>query len=343
MEKILEIKDLTMIHGKNQQKAIALLEENKTNQEIFQATNCIVTVKHVSFYVLQGEIFVIMGLSGSGKSTLLKCINRLNHSSSGQIFVDGENILDYDKNKLRAYRHHKVGMVFQEFGLFDHRTVLENVTFGLEISHVPAKIRKEKAMNMLDFLGLKGWENQPVSQLSGGMKQRVGLARALVHDPEILLLDEPFSALDPLIRRQLQEELKRIHQQLKKTILFITHDINEAFYLGDHISIMKDGVMEQIGTPIQILQHPATDYVYRFCKDVNKLKIITAGHIMQNLAQTANTPKQWDKSQTVQQNQSLEEILLPLLQNHQQLLVANEKQERVGIIQKSDVLRLLAQ
>ncbi|HBK69521.1 MAG TPA: ABC transporter ATP-binding protein, partial [Firmicutes bacterium] len=238
-------------------------------------------VNNVSFSVNEGEIFVIIGLSGSGKSTLIRCFNLLNQPTSGEIWVDGENIVNYDKSKLRKFRQEKMAMVFQQFGLFTHRTVLGNVEYGLEIRKVSKEERRKIALQAIEEVGLKGWEEKMPQELSGGMQQRVGLARALANNPDILLMDEPFSALDPLIRREMQSELLDLQSKLKKTIIFITHDINEAFKLGDRVAVMKGGSIVQIGAPEDILNNPSNEYIEDFVKDIDRTKIVQAKDIMQ--------------------------------------------------------------
>lgn len=228
----------------------------------------------------RGEIFVIIGLSGSGKSTIVRCFNRLNKPTSGKIFFEGYDIEKFSKQQLLDYRRNKISMVFQNFGLMTHRTVLENVAFGLEVKKIPKEIRKEKAMEMISMVGLDGWEDQPIASLSGGMKQRVGLARALANDPEVLLMDEPFSALDPLVKRDMQFELLSIQRKLQKTVIFITHDINEAFKLGDTVAIMRDGKIIQIDTPQNMSTKPADDYVSKFIDGADRSKVLTAKHVM---------------------------------------------------------------
>jgi len=229
---------------------------------------------------MEGETFVIMGLSGSGKSTLIRCLNLLNRPTSGAIYVDGENVVDYNKNQLKYYRQKKIAMVFQHFGLFSHRTVLENIEYGLEVRGMSKAERQAIAQKHLETVGLKGYENQYPDELSGGMRQRVGIARALANDPDILLMDEPFSALDPLIRREMQLELLDIQNRLQKTIIFITHDVNEAFKIGDRVAVMKNGKVEQIGTPEEILDKPASNYISEFIRDIDRSKILQAEHIM---------------------------------------------------------------
>jgi len=278
-----KVKNLTKVFGKKPKHILEKLKNGATKEEILKETGCTVGINKACFEVNEGEIFAIMGLSGSGKSTLIRCLNLLNKPTEGEIYVDGENILEFDKEKLREFRQSKVAMVFQHFGLFNHRKVIENIEYGLEISKMDKRKRREAAKKALISVGLEGWEDKYPNELSGGMQQRVGLARALASDPDILLMDEPFSALDPLIRRDMQIELLELQGKLKKTIIFITHDINEAFKLGDRIAIMKDGVIDQIGSPQQILDSPVNDYVEAFIKDIDKTKILKAKNIMEEL------------------------------------------------------------
>ena len=276
----IEIRDLYKIFGSNPLGVVKVLEKGGNKTDILQKSKHTVALQNVSLEIQKGETFVIMGLSGSGKSTLVRCLNRLIEPTSGKIWVDGKNVLAYDENELRDFRRHKMNMVFQRFGLLPHRTVLENVSFGLEICGVDNDKRHEEATRWLEIVGLKGWEESYPHELSGGMQQRVGLARALCSDPEILLMDEPFSALDPLIRRQMQNELIDLAAKINKTIIFITHDLDEALRLGDRIAILKDGRLVQVGTPEDILLDPATDYVVDFTRDVNLSRILTAGTAM---------------------------------------------------------------
>lgn len=252
-----------------------------TRADIQEKTGHVVAVRDVSFEVAAGEIFVVMGLSGSGKSTLIRCLTRLIEPTRGEILVNGRDITQINKDELRDLRRHTMSMVFQRFGLFPHRRVVDNVAYGLEIQNMPRPEREAKAREVLHMVGLKGWENHYPHELSGGMQQRVGLARALAVDPEILLCDEPFSALDPLIRREMQDELIRLQQTLHKTIVFITHDFLEAIKLGDRIAIMKDGEIVQMGTAGMIVAHPANNYVREFTKDVPRARVLTAEAIMQ--------------------------------------------------------------
>ena len=279
MNKI-EIKDLYLIFGSEKQKALRMLKEGKSKNEILKATGCTVAVKDANLDIHEGEFFVIMGLSGSGKSTLLRCINRLIKPTTGQILINGKDITTASDKELLDMRRHEISMVFQNFGLLPHRSVLSNIAFGLELQGVPKQEREKKAMKSMEIVGLKGYQNQMVSQLSGGMQQRVGLARALANNPEVLLMDEAFSALDPLIRVQMQDEMLAIQSKMKKTIIFITHDLNEAIKLGDRIAIMRDGEIVQVGTSEEILTEPANDYVARFVENVDRSKIVTAGSIM---------------------------------------------------------------
>lgn len=274
------VKNLVKIFGPKPKQAIRRLKEGWSKEKILQKTGNTVGVNNVSFEVKEGEFFVIMGLSGSGKSTLIRCLNLLNKPTSGEIIVDGENIINYNKEELRNFRQEKIAMVFQHFGLFPHRTILENVEYGLEIKGVGKDERREIAMGNLESVGLKGWEDKRPDELSGGMQQRVGLARALANDPDILLMDEPFSALDPLIRREMQLELLDMQAKLKKTIIFITHDVNEAFKLGDRIAVMRNGRVVQIGTSEDILENPSNEYIEDFVRDIDRTRVLQAKSIM---------------------------------------------------------------
>ena len=277
---VIEVKDLSKVFGRNTRQALKLLDDGLSKEEILKKTGNTVGVNRASFSVEAGEIFVIMGLSGSGKSTLIRLVNRLIEPTEGNITIDGEDLSKMDKNSLRQVRREKLSMVFQNFALFPYRTILANAEYGLEIQNVPKEERRTKAKEALEMVGLGGYLHQTPSQLSGGMQQRVGLARALANDPEVLLMDEAFSALDPLIRKEMQDELIALQASMKKTILFITHDLDEALRLGDRIALMKDGSIVQIGTPEEILVKPANDYVEKFVEDVDRSKILTAQHIM---------------------------------------------------------------
>ncbi|MEW9096980.1 MAG: glycine betaine/L-proline ABC transporter ATP-binding protein [Clostridiaceae bacterium] len=276
----IEVKGLTKIFGKYPKQGLKLLEAGKTKTEILKETGMTVGVNQVSFKVHSGEIFVIMGLSGSGKSTLVRLINRLIEPTTGSVLVDGEDLAKMDKHKLRETRRKKLSMVFQKFGLFPHRTILENAGYGLEVQGIGKNEIREKALESLKMVGLEGYEEQYPSQLSGGMQQRVGLARALANDPDILLMDEAFSALDPLIRKEMQDELIELQSAMQKTIIFITHDLDEALRIGDRIALMKDGVIVQVGTPEEIMTNPADEYVRKFVEDVDRSKVFSAKHVM---------------------------------------------------------------
>ncbi len=288
MEHKIVVKELYKIFGSHPERAIKLLKEGKSKDEILEKTGQGVGVADVSFHVDEGEILVIMGLSGSGKSTLVRCLNRLIEPSCGQVLLEGTDVTKLKKEELRVLRQTRFGMVFQHFALFPRRTVIKNVEYGLEIQKVDPKIREERALNALEQVGLKGWEYSYPAQLSGGMQQRVGLARALALDPDIMLMDEAFSALDPLIRRDMQDELLKLQEKMHKTIIFISHDLDEALKLGDRIILMKDGYIVQEGTAEEILTNPATSYVEKFVEDVDISKVITAETVMKNPGETAS-------------------------------------------------------
>jgi glycine betaine/proline transport system ATP-binding protein len=276
----IKVEDLTVIFGKQKQGALKLLEQGLSKEEILKKTKCTVGVNRASFEIQEGEVFVIMGLSGSGKSTLIRCLNRLNNPTAGKVFINDHDITRETNKELLETRRTEMSMVFQKFGLLPHRTILQNAAFGLEIRGEDQQTREEKAIQALETVGLKGYESQYPSELSGGMQQRVGLARALANDPEVLLMDEAFSALDPLIKSDMQDELLQIQDKLHKTIVFITHDLDEAIKIGDRIAIMKDGVIEQIGTAEDILTNPASEYIEAFVEKVDRKTIITAESLM---------------------------------------------------------------
>ena len=274
------VEHLSKIFGPSPEEAVRRLEAGASKDEIFQETGNVVAVADISFAVPQGELFVVMGLSGSGKSTLIRCVNRLIPPTSGHLWIDDEDIVAVSEERLRQIRLTKVTMVFQHFALFPHKTVAENVEYGLKVRGVAPGERREKALRSLDLVGLRGWADSAPDNLSGGMQQRVGLARALAVDPEVLLMDEPFSALDPLIRRDMQAELIALQRDLRMTIVFITHDLHEALTLGDQVAIMKDGRFVQVGTPEGIVAAPADPYVVAFTEDVDRGRVFTAGTIM---------------------------------------------------------------
>src|SRR5690554_3118232 len=286
----LRVEDLTLIFGKRKKEALEMLMQGASKAKILEQTKCAVGINRASFEVYEGEIFVVMGLSGSGKSSLIRCLNRLNEPTSGKVFFKGEDITGESNNELLHTRRFEMSMVFQKFGLLPHKTILENAAFGLEIRGDDKIEREKKALDALETVGLKGYEDLYPSAMSGGMQQRVGLARALANDPEVLLMDEAFSALDPLIRKDMQDELIELQQKMKKTIIFITHDLDEALRLGDRIALMRDGSIVQIGTPEEILVNPANDYVERFVQDVDRSKVLVAENIMRR-PETINIDK----------------------------------------------------
>ena len=276
----IEVKNVYKIFGDNPSKILPMVQEGATKEEVLEQTGHTVGLDNVSINVEEGETFVCMGLSGSGKSTLIRHINRLIDPTSGEVSVEGTNVMELDQKNLIEFRRHKMSMVFQRFGLFPHKTVIQNVGYGLEVQGKGKEEIKKTAMEKIEAVGLNGFEYQYPNQLSGGMQQRVGLARALATNTNIMLMDEAFSALDPLIRSDMQKQLLDLQSELKKTILFITHDLDESLRLGDHIGILNAGKLVQVGTPIDIIMKPADDYVAAFVKDVNRAKVIKAKIIM---------------------------------------------------------------
>ena len=277
-----EVKNLWKIFGSNPRQVMddpALRMADK--KEVLEKTGGVIALRDVSFSVNAGEFFVLMGLSGSGKSTLIRCVIRLAEPTAGSVFIQGEDICAYDEVQLADMRRHTTGMVFQHFGLFPHRSVIDNVAYGLKVRGVEKEERYEKARAYIEKVGLKGWEDRLPSALSGGMQQRVGIARALTGDPSILLLDEPFSGLDPLIRRQMQDELIELQAELQKTMLFVTHDLHEALKVGDRIAIMRDGAIIQIGTGEDVITNPSNAYVRLFVQDASPAKVLTARTVME--------------------------------------------------------------
>lgn len=279
-ETIFSIQNLYKIYGSEKSKAIKLKESGTDKNTIYKKTGTTVALYDVSLDIKKGEVFVIIGLSGSGKSTLARCFNLLNKPSQGKILFKGKDINKFSKQELIKYRRNNISMVFQNFGLMSHRNVIGNVEYGLEIKGISKEERHNKAMELISMVGLDGYENEPIASLSGGMKQRVGIARALANNPEVLIMDEPFSALDPLVRKDMQFELLTIQRKLDKTIIFITHDINEAFKLGDRVAIMKDGQLIQVDTPEQMSSNPADDYVKQFIDSADKTQVISVKNVM---------------------------------------------------------------
>lgn len=277
---IIEAKHITKLYGMRREEAVELLDQGAAKDEVLKKTGVTTALYDVSLEIPRGKIFVIIGLSGSGKSTLVRCFNRLNRPTAGSILFDGVDLMKLSKQELREFRRRKVAMVFQSFGLMSHRNVLGNVAYGLEVSGMGREEREQRAKEAIALVGLEGWEGAMIGNLSGGMRQRVGLARALANNPEVLLMDEPFSALDPLVRNDMQFELLSIQRKLGKTVIFITHDIDEAFRLGDMVGIMRDGRLIQVDTPEGMSTKPADDYVRRFIDSADKSKILSVRNIM---------------------------------------------------------------
>ena len=284
VENRISVRSLWKVFGEDPERAMSSENIDKNKSVIQEELGCVVALKDVNFDVNEGETFVVMGLSGSGKSTLVRCLTRLIEPNTGEIYVDAEDVLKYNGRELTNFRRTKTAMVFQHFGLMPNRTILDNVAFGLEIQGIDKHTRWEKAREVIELVGLKGWEDNYATELSGGMQQRVGLARALAVDPEILLMDEPFSALDPLIRREMQDELINLQTTLQKTIVFITHDLDEALRLGSRIAIMKDGEIVQLGSKEEIVDNPADSYVEDFIRSISRTRVLGAGSIMQDPA-----------------------------------------------------------
>jgi len=306
MSKI-EINNIYKIFGTSPDSVMDMVKNGSTKDEVLEQTGHTVGLDNVSLNIEEGETFVCMGLSGSGKSTLIRHLNRLIDPTAGEIFIDGENVMSFNPDQLIDFRRHKMSMVFQRFGLFPHKTVMQNVGYGLEMQGKAEEARDKIAMEKIEAVGLNGFENQFPNQLSGGMQQRVGLARALATNSDIMLMDEAFSALDPLIRSDMQKQLIDLQSELKKTIVFITHDLDESLRLGDHIGILNAGKLVQVGTPVDIIMNPADDYVKAFVKDVNRAKVIKAKIIMTKLNETNGI----DKSNLIKVNedQFIEEFL----------------------------------
>jgi len=333
---VIEAEGLWKIFGGDPDRARTLAREGKSKAEVKAETDSVIAVDDATFDVQEQEIFVVMGLSGSGKSTLLRCINRLIEPTFGTVRVHGDDVTAYDEERLRELRQTKMSMVFQNFGLFPHRSVLGNVEYGLEVSGMDKEQRRDKARRTLDLVGLEGYEDSNPSELSGGMQQRVGLARALVNDPEILLMDEAFSALDPLIREEMQNEILDLQEMWDPaaTILFITHDLDEALKMGDRIAIMKDGRIAQIGTPTEILTEPADDYVRSFVENVDRTKIIPARTVMRDLRDGETTAS----GTSVSPHTPLTEILPLVLGTDAPVPVYDSADELKGVVDREAVM-----
>ncbi len=323
------------VFGPTPERIVSQITPEMSRAQIQADTGHVVAVRDVSIDVTEGEIFCVMGLSGSGKSTLIRCLTRLIEPTAGTITVNGADVTAMNADTLRTMRRNDISMVFQKFALFPHRRVVENVAFGLEVRGMGQAERESAALEVLQMVGLGGWEYHFPHELSGGMQQRVGLARALAVDPDVLLCDEPFSALDPLIRREMQDELLRLQQTLNKTIVFITHDFLESLKIGDRIAIMKDGVIVQIGTPEEIVANPANDYVREFTKDVPRVKVLTAAAIMQPLTHGASDER-------VASTVTLEQ-LIPLTASHDRPITVMRDDLPVGQVDRVAVMMALAE
>ncbi|MBC8258887.1 MAG: glycine betaine/L-proline ABC transporter ATP-binding protein [SAR324 cluster bacterium] len=338
----IELKNVYKIFGDDPHSIIPLLQKGATKEGIMEDTNHTVGLDNVSISIEEGETFVCMGLSGSGKSTLIRHINRLIDPTEGEVLVDGVNVLKFNENELLELRRHEMSMVFQRFGLFPHKTVLENVAYGLEVQGKPLEDRNQIAEVQIKAVGLNGFEHQYPSQLSGGMQQRVGLARALATNPGILLMDEAFSALDPLIRTDMQDQLVELQSKLHKTIVFITHDLDESLKLGDHICILNGGKLVQVGKPEEIIMNPADDYVAAFVKDVNRAKVLRAKTIMlspESYAKIANSSADTHK---VKENTFIEEFLPIVLETRSVVEVVDEDGNTMGFITEKELAQSLS-
>jgi len=340
-EDVIRCEGIWKIFGERSRQAMeSVRAEGLSKKQIREKFDCVVGVQDASFSVARGEIFCIMGLSGSGKSTLIRHINRLIEPTSGTVWIEGQNVNAMNPEALRRLRAEKIGMVFQSMALMPHRTVRDNVAFSLEVRGRPEAERAEVAARAIDMVDLTGWEKRYPDELSGGMQQRVGLARALAADPTILLMDEPFSALDPLIRRQLQGTFMELSAELHKTTVFITHDLDEAIRIGDRIAIMKDGVLVQIGTPEQIVTEPADDYVSDFVAGISKLDLVTAARIMQPFDAyiQANGPQDTSGWPVGRPENKLNELVdLAVGTDHPILVQADGR--AVGVVTKRGLLR----
>ena len=337
----IQIQNVWKVFGNTSKEALDAIQNKKISKtEALENYNSVIGVSDVSFDVKQGEIFCVMGLSGSGKSTLVRHINRLLEPTSGKILINGQDVMAFDRENLQELRNKKIGMVFQNFALMPHRSVVDNIAMPLEIRGVSKNDRLDAANKILEIVELQGWGNKFAHELSGGMQQRVGLARALAADPEFLLMDEPFSALDPLIRRQLQAEFIKLSKQMKKTTVFITHDLDEAVRVGHRIAIMRDGKVIQIGTPEEIVVSPADEYVADFVKGISRLKVVQAKTIMQSIEsyESANG-KLNENSNSVGENELLSKLIELSKSSEGPLLVKDNNQNNVGVLTQSDLLR----
>lgn len=341
----IDISGVWKVFGDRATEALAAIKsEGLTKKQVLEDYQCVIGVADANMDIKPGEIFCVMGLSGSGKSTLVRHINRLLEPTDGQIHVNGEDIMAMPPDVLREYRNEHISMVFQNFGLMPHRSVLDNVAMPLEIRGISKNQRNDIAERTIDMVELTGWGNKFAHELSGGMQQRVGLARALAADPQILLMDEPFSALDPLIRRQLQNEFMKLASQMNKTTVFITHDLDEAVRIGDRIAIMRDGRVVQIGTPEQIVLQPADDYVSDFVAGISRLKVVRAHAVMQPLKafESANGKLPAEAAE-FEESASLSVLIEHAIQFEQPVVIVNEAGKRQGVITRSDLLRTVVE
>ena len=345
MEAAIQIQNVWKIFGNTSNDALDAIQNKKiSKQEALEKYNSVIGVSDVSFDVNKGEIFCVMGLSGSGKSTLVRHINRLLEPTSGKILINNQDVMQFNKENLQELRNKKIGMVFQNFALMPHRSVLDNIAMPLEIRGVSKNDRLDAANNILNIVELQGWGNKYAHELSGGMQQRVGLARALAADPEFLLMDEPFSALDPLIRRQLQTEFIKLSKQMKKTTVFITHDLDEAVRVGHRIAIMRDGGVVQIGTPEEIVVNPSDEYVADFVKGISRLKVVQAKTIMQPLEQyKKNFGQNLSNNEKVNENDILSKLIETSVSKDKPIVVVNDHNTEVGIITQSDLLKAVVE
>ena len=333
----IEIKNVYKIFGNSPTEVLPMVKSGANKEEVLEKTGHTVGLDNVSLSIEEGETFVCMGLSGSGKSTLIRHINRLIDPTDGDIIVDGTNIMELDEQQLIDFRKHELSMVFQRFGLFPHKTVIENVSYGLEIQGIQIEERKKKAMAQIESVGLQGFEDQYPSQLSGGMQQRVGLARALATNPEILLMDEAFSALDPLIRSDMQNQLIELQAKLKKTIVFITHDLDESLRLGDHIGILNGGRLVQAGTPEEIIMSPADDYVEAFVKDVNRAKVLRAKTVMIKANEFNSNDLKLAEVFKVDEGSYIEQFLPKVLADRCTIMVVDKMGDTKGYITEKEL------
>tara|TARA_B100000427_G_scaffold238759_1_gene201648 strand:+ start:196 stop:1254 length:1059 start_codon:yes stop_codon:yes gene_type:complete len=333
----IEIKNIYKIFGSEPQKVLPMVQNGSTKEEVLEETGHTVGLDNVSISIEEGETFVCMGLSGSGKSTLIRHINRLIDPTHGEVIVNNTNVMNLTENQLIEFRKNEMSMVFQRFGLFPHKTVIQNVGYGLEIQGKEINERNKLAMSQIESVGLQGFEHQYPSQLSGGMQQRVGLARALATNPGILLMDEAFSALDPLIRSDMQQQLIELQSELKKTIVFITHDLDESLRLGDHIGILNGGRLVQVGTPEQIIMNPADDYVEAFVKDVNRAKVLRAKTVMIKSDQFDSSNIKLSDTFKVSEGSYIEEFLPKVLADRSTIVVVDNKGDTKGYITEKEL------